>query len=707
MKFKFLAVTFILALSSVFFAACSTPETVVSSQTDSSSGNEKKVERKVKPQKKNKASVIDLSEGWRYTLSEEEAKAGDYSYFDNNYLMNLEVLVPQQRGFIWLRKTFEIPNELQNQDLGVYLGRISLADETFINGAFIGGEGSYPPYEFSAWNTARFYLIPKELLGEGENVLAVKIWVDGEGSIVSHPFISSVPAAKKAASREALWNSKINIIFAFLMIVIAAYHFMMYLKNRKEKENLIFALINILSAFYLSVFYYGELPGSIQSNFSFLWFQKIFSSALPFVFPYLVASFILAFVKSNENKKIKRIRLGFMLVPIIILMFAPNYQVLRSMRWTQTLFIPPLLYIFFVLLRAMVKKNKDARTLLFGFSPLVVTVFVDLLIHNIFKIYNFPYITSIGWQLMIITLLFIMANRFANSRIQVEDLNKNLEKKVSERTAELSESNSRLSEANSQLTEAKQKADRDMKLAVYVQNCFFHSSLPRLKNWDLAYKFKPAAGVSGDLYDFFYEGENLQGVGLFDVSGHGIASGLVTMLAKTVIDRKFRDCADLPFPKVMDAINKQIIEEKGDIENYLTGVLMRIKDDKVELISAGHPKVFLRMAKNGKCYPVELKGGSQNGGIIGFAGSAQEFKAVAFSMHKGDALILYTDCLNESVNTAGEQFTEQRIAEAFSDAGIGSARNKMDYVLERFNKFTAGSEVKDDLTVIVLQYNPQ
>lgn len=657
---------------------------------------------------------ISLNDGWRYAISEDAARLANYNYFDNSKLMNLDQLLPEGRGFVWLQKTFEIPEELNNQELGIYLGRISLADETFVNGAYVGGEGSFPPHEFSAWNTARFYMLPRELLGEGENVLSVKIWVDGEGSIVSSPFIGTVKAAKKAASREDLWNSKINLVFAFLMVIISAYHFMMYLKNRKEKENLIFALINILSAFYLSVFYYGELPASIGTHFSFLIFQKIFSSALPFVFPYLVASFIYSFTNTKENKYVKRIRLGFMIVPIVILMFAPNYQVLRSMRWTQILLIPPLLYIFFVLLRAILKKNKDAKVLLVGFLPLVITVMLDLVIHNLLKIYNFPYITSVGWQLVIVTLLFIMANRFANSRMQVEDLNKNLEKKVEERTSELSEANSRLSDANlqlestnNQLTEAKQKADRDMRLAVYVQKCFLNSSLPRFKNWELAYKFKPAAGVSGDLYDFFYEGEKLQGVGLFDVSGHGIASGLVTMLAKTVIDRKFRECANLPFPKAMEEINKQIIEEKGDIENYLTGVLLRINDNKVELISAGHPKVFLRTEKNGKTYPVELKGGAGNSGIIGYSETTKEFKAVGFTMQKGDALILYTDCLNESKNAEGQEFGEDRIAKAFADSGIGTARNKMDYVLDRFEKFTENKELKDDLTVIVLQYNPQ
>ena len=258
---------------------------------------------------------IDLTDGWHYALTEEDALAGKYSYLDSSKLANLDTLIPDQRGFIWLRKTFTVPEELKGQSLGIYLGRISLADETFVNGAFVGGEGACPPHEFSAWNTARFYIIPDGIIGSDENDISVKIWVDGEGSIVSNPFIGSVNSAKKAASREAFWNSKINLIFAFLMLVIGSYHLMMYLKKRTEKENLYFALINIISAFYLSVFFYGEMPAAVGTRFSFLIFQKIFSSSLPFVFPYLVTSFVLAFVHAEENRHIQRIRLLFVIVP--------------------------------------------------------------------------------------------------------------------------------------------------------------------------------------------------------------------------------------------------------------------------------------------------------------------------------------------------------------------------------------------------------
>ena len=655
---------------------------------------------------------IDLTSGWTYSL-EEKAEKATFVAFDNTKLGNLEAFVPDQYGYILLKKTFNIPEELKNQNLGVYLGRISIADETYVNGAYIGGEGTCPPNEFSAWNTARFYTIPQTILRNGENEIIVKIWVDGEGSIVSNPFISTVSTTRKAASREAFWNSKINLIFAFVMLLISCYHLMLYFKNKNEKENLMFALINILSALYLSVFFYGELPFSYGTHISFLFFQKIFSNSMPFFIGYMVTSFIISFVHSTEKKALTYIRLAFLIIPVVIVLFAPDYRVLRSMRWTLMMLIPPMLYLLIIIIRALVRKEKDAVTLLFGFSPLLGTFLIDIIVHNILKNYSFPYITSIGWQLVIVSLLFILANRFVKSRQQVEELNRTLENKVEARTKELSESNSKLSEANSQLevtnnqlTEAKKKADRDLKLAANVQNSFFNPSLPYFKNWEVVYKFKPAAGVSGDLYDFFHDGKDLQGVGLFDVSGHGIASGLVTMLAKNVIDRKFRECSALPFSKVMSEIDKQITEDKGDIENYLTGVLLRIQENKVEFINAGHPKVFIRTARNGKCYPIEPKEGSEKNGIIGFGGMKQDFKAIKFSMQKGDSIILYTDCLNESVNRAGEQFSEERIAAAFEDAGIGSAKSKLDYVMNRFYKFTEGTEIKDDLTVIVLQYNP-
>jgi sigma-B regulation protein RsbU (phosphoserine phosphatase) len=69
------------------------------------------------------------------------------------------------------------------------------------------------------------------------------------------------------------------------------------------------------------------------------------------------------------------------------------------------------------------------------------------------------------------------------------------------------------------------------------------------------------SGVSGDLYDFYQKEGRLTGLSLFDVSGHGIASGLITLLARSVILRVFMEAGTARLGEVRQKINSQLIEE--------------------------------------------------------------------------------------------------------------------------------------------------
>lgn len=60
---------------------------------------------------------------------------------DDVLLKNLERLVPHEYGTIWLKKTFLLPESLKGEDVACYLGRITLADRTYLNGFLIGHKG--------------------------------------------------------------------------------------------------------------------------------------------------------------------------------------------------------------------------------------------------------------------------------------------------------------------------------------------------------------------------------------------------------------------------------------------------------------------------------------------------------------------------------------------------------------------------------------
>lgn len=653
----------------------------------------------------NQDEKINLTEGWNYSLNNPFTENADFQKLDDSNLDNLQNLIPEQKGTIWLKKDFILPETLQNQDLSCYLGRITIADRTYFNGTLIGNEGYFPPHEFTAWNTARLYKIPSAIINQNsENTLLIEIYIDGEGSIVSNPFIGIDKTARSAAEKERFWNSQINALFAFMMIIIALYHFMMWLKDKEQKEILYFAIINIVSVLYMSVFYLPELPGHPNNKVSFIWFQKIFSSAIPFVLPFFINTFVNEFFKRKDKKIIFVFRILFLAIPVLVILCAPDYVHLRKWRiYYQSFLLPPIAYIVVLISKACVQKQKDSVPLLLGFTPLLITMFLDVALHDWLKIFSLPYLSSIGWQLVIIALLFVLVNRFANAKKQAEYLNIHLKDEVDKRTKELSESNEKLTTVNTQLEFAQHTAEKDMKLAAYVQQSFFPRWAPNVEDWDVAFKFQPSAGVSGDLYDFFTKHNKLTGVALFDVSGHGIASGLVTMLAKNAISRKFTPDMDVKLATVMQEINERIIEDKGNVENYLTGILLRMDGNHVQMVNAGHPAVFLRKT-NGKCYPVQTKSTTQgNSSLIGFAELNADFKTINFTVEPGDSLILYTDCLSESKNVNNEEYGQDNVSKSFSHSGSGNAQSKLNNVLADFENFTKGTNLKDDLTIIVLQ----
>ena len=76
-----------------------------------------------------------------------------------------------------------------------------------------------------------------------------------------------------------------------------------------------------------------------------------------------------------------------------------------------------------------------------------------------------------------------------------------------------------------EIEKSKTVSTREMEVAGNVHLKFLQKEAPLSDEWELAYYFKPMWGVSGDFYDFYEIENNLHGLGIFDVSGHGIASG--------------------------------------------------------------------------------------------------------------------------------------------------------------------------------------
>ncbi len=210
------------------------------------------------------------------------------------------------------------------------------------------------------------------------------------------------------------------------------------------------------------------------------------------------------------------------------------------------------------------------------------------------------------------------------------------------------------------------------------------------------------AGVSGDIYDFYTQGKNLKGVGIFDVSGHGIASGLVTMLVRNIFQQEFLQHEKLELYEVMEIIDSRVRKEKRSIENYLTGILLRMKGNTVEIVNAGHPCPILYKKSKDEClyFDANRKFSST---VIGLSAVDPFFQETSFKMEKGDELVLFTDGIKEALNSEHDEYGNERFMTSVNTATHQDFNKQIDSILTDMKRFTKNAEQSDDITIVIIK----
>ena len=116
-------------------------------------------------------------------------------------------ILPDFDGVVWFRKTIEIPENWEANNLILSLGMIDDNDITYFNGVQVGKTDMY--------NTERKYTVPAQLVKKGNAVIAVRVTdTGGGGGFYSEPSIMYIAPANKETLRENLngeWNYKVAV----------------------------------------------------------------------------------------------------------------------------------------------------------------------------------------------------------------------------------------------------------------------------------------------------------------------------------------------------------------------------------------------------------------------------------------------------------------------------------------------------------------
>ena len=255
-----------------------------------------------------------------------------------------------------------------------------------------------------------------------------------------------------------------------------------------------------------------------------------------------------------------------------------------------------------------------------------------------------------------------------------------------------------------QLQIEKNKLDLDIQLASSVQGLLLPSKFPSADKIEFAAHYTAMQKIGGDLYDVFSIDEHKIGVAIADVSGKGIAASILMAICQTNL-RHFSHEKSSP-AKVLSAVNSAMQNSmRRDMFITIVYAIIDLQKDEITFARAGHELPFYYHQSENAAPSV--KSIQSQGMALGMVPPeifdlTIEDKIIAFT--SGDALILYTDGITESVNASGEEYSGERLINTLKSNGNESAEGILSHIMDSVHRFSGDEAQADDLTLIAIKH---
>ncbi len=263
---------------------------------------------------------------------------------------------------------------------------------------------------------------------------------------------------------------------------------------------------------------------------------------------------------------------------------------------------------------------------------------------------------------------------------------------LEEQNAELERQRNELKEMNDMLTE-------ELDMAQKLQQAILLRDKPEVDTISLGHIYIGMNRVSGDYIDTIPVDDDLIGLLIVDVSGHGVPSALITTMAKV----SFNSHSD---PKkstaeICSEVNLDLYNTIAESDYYLTAfyAILNIKTNELTYTNAGHcSPIIYRYETN------ELEEITTQGFFIGSFDFAQ-FESKTTKLNEGDKLLLFTDGIIEAVNEKDEIYDYPRLNDFILKNAKLKATDFSQELLQDVNKYVGDAPASDDISLIVLEIN--
>jgi sigma-B regulation protein RsbU (phosphoserine phosphatase) len=244
--------------------------------------------------------------------------------------------------------------------------------------------------------------------------------------------------------------------------------------------------------------------------------------------------------------------------------------------------------------------------------------------------------------------------------------------------------------------EERRRLESELELSQVVQRALLPQRMPDIRGVELAAFSRPSEIIGGDYFDFFQFRDGTHGLVIADVSGHGVAAGMLMSSLQTAI-RTMAPDTDSP-AEILERINRFYIHNIH-FTTFVTVFLARFDPVTLTLtyVNAGHNPPAVRRRERD-----EISWLKPTAPAIGIA---EEFhprmETIGFS--GGDSLLLYTDGVTEVLNFSNEQFGQERLAELVQQHAGRPAPDLLQSIRQAVSAFGGDKPLADDMTMVALR----
>ncbi|MEO8178722.1 MAG: substrate-binding domain-containing protein [Deltaproteobacteria bacterium] len=244
------------------------------------------------------------------------------------------------------------------------------------------------------------------------------------------------------------------------------------------------------------------------------------------------------------------------------------------------------------------------------------------------------------------------------------------------------------------------RMSQELEIAARIQTGILPRA-PRVPGLEIATGMRPATEVGGDYFDILPCQDGCW-LGIGDVAGHGLHTGLVMLMIQSIVAATTYVNPNVTAAEAWTALNAVLYENvrrRLGRDEHATLTLLRYHLDGCLEFAGAHEDLVLYRARLGSCERVPTPG-LWVGILPTPAPSSVENSACR--LEPGDVLLLYTDGLIEARNDELGLFGIDRLCKSLEGVAERPATVIRDHILAEIGAWM--TRQRDDLSLVVLRY---